>query len=241
MLSDSGGIFQSDYRGYAKAYLASNDITIDAKIPKYSKNAGKIVYTAKEYQIPKIYELVFEKEAPPIVDDLIDIELGTKKLKLSNEELFIVGEIPNGENVFSNTNKLESELYRYLRKLGYKKINLKGGIVEESDTFKKFEYIVEFKRASIFDLTLRARIDNDGILTLSVPTREVKKENGQNEVLSPYQVLVMAQLPTGTRINRIDFGYKQLFQGDLYGNPLWKVALSNGKTVYYNAYTGEEL
>ena len=242
MLSDSGGILQGKYIEYAEEYLGSKGITIHAKIPKHSSDVGKIVYTPREYDTSNIAKIVFGKEVSiPDKENLFIIEIGTKSMELSDKELYIVDELPDAKKLFGNDKRLEGVLYSYLKKLGYKKANINGGMIEESSSSKEYKYTVKYKKALVFDLSIRAQVDNEGMLTLSVPTWDVKKENEKKELLSPYQVLVMANIPNESTIENLVFGYKQFSEGDLYGNPIWQVTLSDGKSMYYNAYTGEEL
>lgn len=242
MLSDSEGVIQSDYIVYAEEYLRSKEITIDTKIPKNSPNTGKIIYTPREYDIDSIAKGVFDKEVSiPVGEDTFIIEMDRKSLELSDKELIIVDELSNAKYNFDSENKLEDLIFSYLISLGYKKSDLTGGLIKTFSTSKEYEYTVKYRDALLFDLIINAEINNEGILTLSVPVWDIKKGNEKNELLSMYQILVMANLPSGSVIENVVFGYKQLFEGDLYGNPIWQVTLDSGRIIYYNAYTGEEI
>lgn len=242
MLSDSGGVFQSDYIKYAKRYLDSKDIIIESKVPRQVSKVGRIVYTPRVYDMSALANNIFgQTTSIPEKVDIFNLEIGTKRLQLSDKELYIIDQLPDGKSIFENDEKLEKEVFGYLKKLGYKKGILKGGKTKDLSTSKEFSYTVRHKDALVFDLTIWVKIDDDGVLSLSAPTWDVKKENVQNQVLSPYQVLIMANLPNGSRIEDFVFGYLQFYEGDLYGNPVWQITLSKENRLFFDAYTGEKI
>lgn len=243
ILTNSGGIFQSDYITHAQNFLASKDIKINADIPKTTGLVGKVLYSVKEYDPLILSRLVFGFSVPASIEkgNTFKIEYESEMIELTEDELIIVDKLNKGANFFNNTKMFEKELYKYLNKLGFKKLDLLDRETEEFGNEKKFIYTVKYKNSLIFDLQISVKLSNEGVMTLSLPTKEVNKQNGQSEILSAYQLVVTAGLPSGVTIEAVDFGYKQVFEGDLYGNPVWRVILNNGDILYYNAYTGELL
>lgn len=246
IFNDRGGVFENDYIKYAEAYLSSRDVDINAKIKRISEKKGKIVYITRQHDFPQLAKHVFGKdfsEQTPTEDGSISIEEGDERLVISESELYIVDNLnlPDISNLYINDKKLEKELLNYLKAIGYKTSELEGGKVGESENTKEFEYMVKYKQNFIFDLKISISIDNKGKMALIAPNREVSKENGRAEILSPHQILVMAGLPAGSSVEKVDFGYKQISEGDLYGTPLWRVVLGDGDTIFFNAYTGEEV
>lgn len=241
LFTSSGGIFENDYTTYAKSFLASRDIVIKSEVPKISNQIKRLVYSTKEYDALYISKQVFGKEVPITTEsNVYTMEDGIEKAIISENEVFIVDYFSKGKEYFRDDKRLEKELQKYLKKLGYKRSILVGGKTRDSESSKEYEYIVKYKKALVFDLKIVAKVDTEGMMTLTIPIKEVKEGNGKSEILSPYQILVMAKFPQGTQINDIEFGYKQISEGDLYGNPLWRFLLNDEKVMYYNAYTGEE-
>jgi len=51
----------------------------------------------------------------------------------------------------------------------------------------------------------------------------------------------MANLPEGSIVKSVDFGYKQISEGELYATPVWRVVLDGQGQLFFNAVTGEKL
>lgn len=242
LFTGSNELFRNDYIRYAKDYLTSRDIEIKSDIPRVPKSTGKVLYATKEYNVKALCRLVFGQEIP-FSDNGTPIEIlfGGEKLILTDDELYIEDRLPEGELWFSDFNTFEENLINYLSNIGFNKLNVYLENFSEYEKAKEIVFTIKYKKLNVFDQQISATIDNEGKLTITAPSKEIKKENGKGEVLSAYQILVTGGLPSGVKIENIDIGYRRVSEGDLYGVPVWRIITEDGGTMFYNGYTGERL
>ncbi|HHW21347.1 MAG TPA: hypothetical protein GXX26_00485 [Clostridiaceae bacterium] len=242
MFTNPATMFSDSYRKYAIDYLKSKDIEVNADIPVISKQVGRIIYISREYDPQKLCKLVFGGIVPASFNQKeFYIENGEESIGLSEDVLLIKDKLNDGRDLYSDPDKFGKRLMDYLKELGFSKNSIIMGDMEEKDGSIQITFNLKYKNSVVFDQTITARLNSEGLLTLWAPTKDVSKGNGASEILSAYQVLVTAGLPSGTRIEHVDFGYKQISEGDIYGNPVWRVILNDGTVMYYNAYTGVKL
>ena len=125
--------------------------------------------------------------------------------------------------------------------MGYKKRNLSLVSELESEDAKHLTFLIKYQGALLFDQEINISLSKDGILELFLPVKIVKKYTAPIEIITPYQLLVMANLPEGTIVSSVDFGYRQINEGELYATPVWRVVLDNNNHLYFNALTGGKL
>ncbi|NMA65833.1 MAG: hypothetical protein GX957_06265, partial [Clostridiaceae bacterium] len=223
-------------------YLNSRNIKIQTDLTKVTGEARRILYTTRDFNITTISKRVFGSELPvKTTDEFIVLEKGRERVELTDDKLIIIDEIVNGKDLFKDIDDLKKAAYKYLDDLGYKKRNLSLRSEIYSDDVKHLTLIEKYQGALLFDQEINISLHKDGFLELSIPAKIVKKNTASIEVLTPYQLLVMANLPKGSVVTRIDFGYKQINEGELYDTPVWCVILDNNTQLFYNACTGEKL
>lgn len=242
LFTGSGEVLKTDYTRYAKDYLASRDIEIKADIPRVSRYTGKVLYSTKKYDRYALCRLVFGEVLPLTENEnIIDMIVGEEMLNLSEDELYIKDRLTEGELWFRDFKAFENNLIKYLRDIGFNKSNLYLEKASESEQIKEIVFSLKYKKLQVFDQKITAQLNKDGILTVSAPSREIKNENGTGGVLSAYQVLVMGGLTSGSKVEKIEIGYKRINEGDLYGIPVWRIIVDDGIVMFYNGLTGERL
>lgn len=234
--------FNNDYIRYAKDYLTSKNIEINADIPRVIRNTGKVLYSTKKYNIDALCRLVFGKEIPLSENgNIVDIKVGDEKLIISEDELYIEDRITEGDLWFRDLKTFEENIIKYLKDVGFNKSDLLLDKFSESDQVKEIVFTLKYNKLHIYDQKITAQLNKEGNLIVWAPTKELKNDNGAREVLSVYQILVMGGLPSGVNIEKIDIGYKQISKGDLYGIPVWRILPESGESIFYNGFTGERL
>lgn len=245
LYTNSGIRFQSEYTRYAREYLESRNIQIDERIPDIRGKAEIINYpTNRKYNLDTLSQTVFGHKAEKTEEDgEVVIREGEEKIILNNEVLFIKDQLPDGKDLFIDLKGFSEKVLSYLKDLGYSKNTLSLQALEETDDIKRMTYVLTYKNGLLFDKKIMAELSKEGVLTLSLTAKEAKPaENPETfEVMSAYQVLVMGNLPTGTHIKSIHFGYRQIRAEELYDSPVWRFILEDGTTLFFNANTGERL
>ena len=234
--------FGSGYADYALRYLDSREIEIETEIPDAADKMGTLAYTDRDFDFKKLTRYVFGKEVTGInKDDSLVYSDGEEKIVMTDERLLITEKPADGQALFNDSELFLQKVYDYSGNIGYRKRDLCLELMGGTDEKKQVVLVLKYKNALLFDQTIRADISKDGVMILSFPTVEVRKMNPAREIISAYQLLVMSKMPEGTRIKGAALGYKQTEEGELYDAPVWRIELGDGKIIYYNAYTGEEL
>ncbi|NLL97639.1 MAG: hypothetical protein GX227_11090 [Clostridiaceae bacterium] len=242
MFTNPASLLTDNYKKYAINYLLSRDIEINTDVPSFSRPVSKIIYTTKEYDPERLCKLVFGEVMPYSLNgNGFYIKNEEESISLSEDLLLINDKLSDGKYLFANPNKLIKSLQKYLRELGFNKSSIIMGEIEDKDDSIQIIFNLKYKNNMVFDQIIMARLNSDGLLTIWAPAKNVSKGNGVSDILSAYQILVTGGLPSGTKIENVDFGYKQISEGDIYGNPVWRVILNDGTVIYYNAYTGVKL
>ncbi|NLU52242.1 MAG: hypothetical protein GXX10_05205 [Clostridiaceae bacterium] len=233
--------FASDYTRQAKEYLNSREIRINANIPNISGEIGTIVYSQCEIDLNKLDKSVFENIKTGSKGSNIAINALNESMQIEDDEVYITYKLDSADHLFNDPDNFSQRALKYAEGLGYKKRDLHLLSQEKSDSLLRLTFVAKYKEALLFEQVISFELEPHGNLSVRFPARVVKRTNAPAEVLSIYQVLVMAALPQGTTIERVDFGYKQLDEGEFYDTPVWRIVLDNGQTMFYNAYTGEKL
>lgn len=244
LYTNSGLRFQSEYTRYAKEFLESRRIRIDTRIPEIRGKAEIINYSSREYDLDQLSEIVFGYQASKAESESsILISEGNESISIQGDVLTITDELSDGIDLFNDQTKFSQRILEYLNNIGYQKDTLNLQTVEETDKIKRVKYLLKYKNGLLFDQEIIAELSSVGVLSLSLTAKEAKQTNSPNpyEIMSAYQVLVMGNLPEGSVIQNMDFGYRKIGQDELYDSPVWRVVLSNGTTMYFNADTGEKL
>lgn len=240
LYGDSSVRFKSGYTKYAEAYLESHNIKIETNIKDKTGKSGMMIYTTKNFDFDKLKKFVFGHGVDQAVSDnsIVLIE-GKEKIELVGDELNIRMELSDAAELTRNPDKFLKRAYEIFEEVGFHKKNF---VLQSSQNDNSLYFISEYKNALLFDQSIKMNIDNEGFLNASFPARDVKRvNNADTEVLSIYQILVMSNLPEGSVIKSVNFGYKQIDEEKLYDCPVWRIILSDEATVFYDAYTGEEL
>mgnify|MGYP001165594047 FL=1 len=231
----------AEYNRYAMDFLKSRNIEIMTDLSKIPGKAKRILYTTREFDLQKLSELVFGTELPfEERGDALVCEKGMEIIALTDDQLTITDQNGFGHERFNDMDQFQRKAYSYLARLGFRKRDLCLDSVYEPDE-KILDFYVKYNGALLFDQKINVILLEDGTLKISVPAKIVKKNTAPLEIISPYQLLVMANLPEGSIVKSVDFGYKQISEGELYATPVWRVVLDGQGQLFFNAVTGEKL
>ncbi|HBR01313.1 MAG TPA: hypothetical protein DD738_01720 [Ruminiclostridium sp.] len=235
--------FQSDYARYAIKYLESRKIRIDTKIPDRTNQLGTLVYIDKDLDFTYLTRFVFGHEIlASTTGDSVFIAEGIQAIKLSDDELTLVDKITYDGSGATDPDSFLKEAYIYLEGLGYRKKDLLLQSQIDDENGKTIIFNLKYKDYVLFDKTIVLTLDTGGMISATIPAIEGKSiSSTTKDILSPYQILVMSEIPGGSVINSVYLGYKHIHEGELYAIPVWRVTLADGTIFFFNAYTGEEL
>lgn len=234
--------FQSDYVRYATEYLQSRGIRIEAEISNVKGKMSVLAFGPRPIDLDTLSLSVLGKRVPAVQDDgMTIIQDGDESILLRDQTLIITETLSNGAELFQQEKAFLNSMYVYLRNLGIKKNQLSLSSVEQTEDLLVYNFYMKYKDFLLFEQPFYATISRTGKMTLTIPTREVKRAQSPREILSIYQILVMGQLPENSTILQVEFGYKKIGENDLYDSPVWRIRLDDGQFLYYNAYTGERV
>ena len=231
-----------DYARYAEEYLRQRNIEIDAKIPQITGQKGNIVYEARDFDFSQLTRYVFGHEvARTVTENSTVFAEDDNRIELTEDELMITSSLSDDSDRFKNSKAFLQMVYSFLDDIGYPQNNLTLQSSEETESTKAYVFNLKYKNDVLFDQFIRVDFQSDGLLTITVPAKEVKRVNHFNsDILSAYQVLVMGGLPDGSVVKDVSFGYKQMSKGELFDTPAWRFLLSDGTVYFFDAYTGEK-
>lgn len=243
-ISSSNLSVGSDYISYARELLNSADITVDTQIPSYSKNSGKVDYAGRKIQENDLVKALFGQISEPSngaggfkiwKDD-------TKILEIGNNTISFTGLDAGLTQHMEDARKLAGDLEAYMKELKLLKYELTADSISSlSANQLEIRFIEKYKDQYLFDNTLTFRISKSGSVEWELVARDVEKIIDYDEILSAYQILVMADIPQHSVITKVDFGYKKVIETELYDSPVWRIVFKTGEIDFYNAYTGEKL
>lgn len=232
-----------DYVQYAKKFLAERNITFLTEPPSYKKASGMIEYKPRQINRDQLVKAVFGKTvAPSQQNDEISVWMDDNKvLEIGNNLIRIRVILPDIMEGFDKPDALVNSLQAYIRGLGAVKNNF---VLESLSSINADTMVItlaeEYKDQLLFDNTIAVQASRDGTVDFELTCREVNKVIGSDDILSVYQILVMAGIPDHAVISSIDFGYMRINEEDLFDNPVWRIRFDNGHIEYFNAYTGDK-
>lgn len=243
LYSNYNNSVNSDYTKYAMEFLESKHIELQTSVPTYSTASGRIEYTTKV-----IDESLIVKRL--LGDDPTELEIsgekktwhsGEKSLEINDSQLIYRDESPNSQMSIESIETVEKEIKNLISDL---KLNSNTYILDAYDRqgdLVILKFIEKIKGQLFFDNQITVTVSDNGITTMEITLREIKNIIKVEEILSAYHILVAGRLPENAVITSIRFGYRQMKEENLFDSPCWRVDLAGGKTIYYDAYTGEKV
>jgi len=242
LLHGANFTLSDDYVQYAKKFLAERNITFKADPPSYNKASGMIEYKSRQINEDQVVKAVFGKAMKPVEQENGKRiwDEGNKILEIGNNSIRIRDFLPGIQESFDNPDELTGSLQAYIKRLGVVKneLVLESQVSIDAET-REISFVEKYKEQLLFDNAITIQVSRDGRADLELICRDVNKVIGSDEILSVYQILVMAGIPEHSVISSIDFGYKRINEEDLFDSPVWRIRFDNGKIDYYNAYTGD--
>lgn len=243
ILNGANFTLSDDYVQYAKKFLAERNITFKTDPPSYNKASGMIEYKSRQINEDQLVKAIFGKSMKPVEQEAGKRvwDEGNKYLEIGNNLILIRDSLPQLKESFGKPDELINDLQAYIKQLGVVKneITVESRISSDAETMV-ISFVEKYKDQLLFDNAITVQVSRDGRADLELVCRDVNKVIGSDEILSIYQILVMAGIPEHSVISSIDFGYKRINEEDLFDSPVWRIRFDNGQIEYYNAYTGDK-
>ncbi len=234
--------FKSDYARYATEFLQTRNIHIEAEIPNVKGKAGVLAFGSRAIDLEALSQTVFGKKVPAVQKDGITmIKDGDESIIIKGQTLTLTDKLSMGTDLYQDDKAFQDMLYDYLWSMGIQKKELSLPSKTLSGDQRIYDFYMTYKEYLLFEQPIQAILNREGVMTLTLPTREVKRIQSPSEILSVYQVLVMGQLPQNATLSHVAFGFKRIGANDLFDSPVWHIRLEDGQSLYYNAYTGERV
>ncbi|NLM73030.1 MAG: hypothetical protein GX184_03235 [Clostridiaceae bacterium] len=233
----------TDYNRLALEYLNSRNIVLKADFSDVPATAGRIEYETRNLDLNRISMSVLKTKINPVStgDSIIYTHEG-RSIELTDEELIIKDRINDENDLINDQDRFLQMIYTYITGLGYSKDEISLEYQKKSGEEIELGFLLKYKDALLFDHEIKASLDKSGMLSLVLPNKKVKRHKVPTEVISAYQILVMAGLPEGSVVESVDFGYRQLVEDEFYDTPVWRILIEGcERPIFYNACTGEKI
>ena len=137
--------------------------------------------------------------------------------------------------------KLDMALNSWIKDNSISQANFIREEVTEENGVITVEYVQKYKSMPLFSNKIIFTIEQKKLqkVTGSLRVFDTIKLSKKDEIISANIVLLTGKNKVQGDVKSIDLGYLRLQNVDLYDTPVWRVTLSDGKKVWFNAYTGE--
>lgn len=235
------------YQRDAKKALQGAGVIITGSIPSYAP-VGRISFSQSD---PAVYtDFIRQLIGVPIevsdggwpYDDVLKNAGDT--LAIQGNHFIYASENDQEQFQTENLKKLDQSLRNWLRdKIGSKEVFVQDGLVQNGNTIN-VDYVRKYKNLPLYSQRI-SLILVDGRLTRMEGSIKIlyaiKVSKAADEIISPNIVLLTGKDKVQGIVTSIDLGYLSLQGDDLYDTPVWRITLSSGEKVWFNAYTGEFL
>lgn len=236
---DITGKYQRD----AKKALQESGVIISGNIPTYTP-VGRISYSENEPAV--LMEMVrnltgMQEEIQAWSADSAFQQDG-KKVSFQDGSFIYTEENSKASFPSDKPNRLDRLLKGWIS--GISKDSFVQDTLVQDGNRVIAEYVRQYKGLPIFSQRIRFTIEDDRLVRVEGSMKifeAIKVSKTAEEIISPNIVLLTGKDKVQGIVTSIKLGYSCLQQGDLYDTPVWRITLSSGETVWFNAYTGEYL
>lgn len=230
-----------DYIQLVNSLLESKNIRVECTVPSCRAESGSIVYKEGKVDESRVVSFFLGRDARQIHGGENVWEAEGKVLEIGNNRIIFNDKSPDGHLDIADREALAEELQRVFRGIGLKPGDFIPDIWDEKDGKVYVRYVRKYKGQLLFSIHADFTVSEKGLEHALVMTEEVSHTIGRSEVLSAWRLLAVSNLEENSVITDISFGFKRIHEGELYDSPVWRIRLSDGREIYYNAFTGEEI
>ncbi|HOQ76887.1 MAG TPA: two-component system regulatory protein YycI [Thermoclostridium sp.] len=221
--------------------LESKNIRIACAIPSCRSESGSIVYREESIDENRVVTFFLGQGASQSQDGEKVWKADGKVLEIGNNSIIFDDASPDTQVDIGDREALTKMFQKVFQGLGLKQGDYVPDIWEEKDGKVHVRYVKKYKGQLLFDIYADFIVSADGIEHAAIMIGEVSHTIGKSEVLSAWHLLAVSNLRENLVITDIAFGFKRIHEGELYDSPVWRIRLSDGSEIFYNAYTGEEI
>lgn len=230
-----------DYIRHVNSLLQTRNIRIDCSVPVYQANSGSIVYKEKAIDESQVAAFFLGHGVEETQEQEKMWEEDEKVLEIGNNKIIFTDSSPAGEMDISDRKAVATEVKSILEALGIKPNDYVPDVWREVDGKLHVRYVKTYKRQPLFDIYADFLFSSEGLMHAEIIPGEISHVIAENEILTAWQLLAVADLSENSVISDVTFGYKRIHEGELYDSPVWRIRFSDGSELFYNAYTGEKI
>jgi hypothetical protein len=231
----------ADYVKQVENLLESRNIRIECRVPSYSADSGSVVYGDVGIDEGRIAEYFLGLGAAGTGDDEKVWHKEGKELEIGNNIIVFKDSSPDTSIDIRDRDAVSRELTKVFQGLGMNEKDYVPDIWQEQDGRLYVRYVKKYKSHLLFGVYADFIVAPNGIEYAVIVPGEVNHTLAESEILSAWHILALSKIPENSVITDISFGYKRINEGELYDSPVWRIRLSDGAELFYNAYTGEEI
>jgi hypothetical protein len=239
--SASHGRPGADYIRHVESLLESKNIRIECRIPSYNADSGSVVYSDHVMDMNRVVEYFLGHGAVKTSDGEQVWQNEGRVLEIGNNKIIFKDSSPNEAIDIEDRDAVEGLLKKTLQGLGTKQNGYVPDIWHEQDGRLYIRYIKKYKGHLLFDIYADFIISPGGIEYAAIIPGEVGHTLAEGEILSAWHILALSKIQENSVIADMSFGYKRINEGELYDSPVWRIRLSDGTDLFFDAYTGEEV
>jgi len=233
----------SEYRAKAQQALAELGLEINCPLPSNNKPVQRISFVEKDKNVytEMIRSLMETKQENLLISEEGYYYTNGKTLKFIDNK-FIFTDSTNIVTIpVDNQKRLDMTLKSWIRKNKISDESFVLNRIDEKDGTVIVEYVQLYKKMPVFNNKIVFTIENKVLVQVEGSIRIFYdlKVNKEDDAVSAEVVLLMNKDRIGAPVESIDLGYFLAQKDELYDTPVWRVRLSTGDDVLFNAFTGE--
>lgn len=232
-----------EYRVNAEKALSESGLVINCSIPSNNKPVERISFVEKDKNlyVGMIRSLVGVSEQDAVKVQKSYYKNDGKTLEFVDNNFIFTDNTQNTTVPVGNRKKLDSTLKTWIRK---NKISNESFILDriyEKDDTIIAEYVQLYKKWPIFNNKIIFTIKKNALVKVEGNLRIFYdlRANKEDKAVSAEIVLLTNKDKIKGAVESIELGYFLAQNDELYDTPVWRVKLSSGDVVLFNAFTGE--
>lgn len=234
--------YSHEYRNKAKQALEQNGLTITCNIPTNNNPIPRISFVKKDKNV-NMYAGIIDKLTG--VSEVVlrdEYYSNNGKTLIFSDKRFLFSDETGGITLpVDNEKRLDRILKAWIKENEVSKENFVLDDIRTQDNRVIVTYHQLYKRKPVFNNEIIFTIENEKLVSVEGSLRIFYdiKESKKEEVVSVEIVLLTGKDKITDSITSIELGYFLAHEDDLYDTMVWRIQLSTGEQVMFNAYTGE--
>jgi len=229
------------YRANALKALTDSGIVISCSVPSGNKPVQRISFIEKDKNV--YTEMIRNLMGIEEDDDIIREEYYSDKktLKFIDNKFIYTDDSGSVIVPVENRKKLDTALKKWIKKNRISNDSFVLDKVYREDDAVVAEYVQLYRNVPVYDNRIVFRIKNKALAEVEGNCRIFYelRANKEDYVVSAEIVLLTNKDRIKGEIVGIDLGYLLAQTDELYDTPVWRITLSAGEEILFNAFTGE--